>query len=188
MVLESKSRKTILLLAALLFALLISRLYKSEHLPGSPVPTPLVVEVLGDVPTPGVHLIDPIKPFIKEAMRAAGLSEAASRVIDAAGPDASFLPLRSGQTVRITKLPADGFRVEVGLMPAAARLVLGEKLDLNSVAHEDLLLIPGMRPNLAAAIVSRRSNRLWFVLDDLQEVPGIGPGLVKRWKDYLEVR
>jgi DNA uptake protein ComE-like DNA-binding protein len=73
-------------------------------------------------------------------------------------------------------------------MPAAARLVLGEKLDLNSVSQEDLLLIPGMRPNLAAAIVNRRGNEPWVALDDLQEVPGIGPGLVRKWKDHLEVR
>jgi DNA uptake protein ComE-like DNA-binding protein len=45
-----------------------------------------------------------------------------------------------------------------------------------------------MRPDLAAAIVSRRGKSPWTGLDDLREVPGIGPGLVKRWKDYLEVR
>lgn len=188
MPLEPRSLKAIALLAVLLFALLMSRMVGNGHSPSEPVPVPLVVEVLGDVRAPGTYLIDPAKPFVKEALHAAGLSEPSSSITDGAGRDASLLPLQNGRSLRVTRTPEGTCSVDIGLMPAAARLVLGEKLDLGSVAEEDLLLIPGMRPDLAAAIVSRRNRAPWAALDDLREIPGIGPRLVERWKDYLEVR
>jgi DNA uptake protein ComE-like DNA-binding protein len=79
--------------------------------------------------------------------------------------------------------------VEVGVeaMPAAARLTLGEKLNVNTSSEEELMLVPQMRAGFAAAIANRRPKSGWESLDDLEEIPGVGPKTVEKWRNYLEV-
>ena len=72
-------------------------------------------------------------------------------------------------------------------MPAAARLAAGQKLDLNTASWNDLLLIPKMRADMAASIVSRREGKLWERVDDLQEIHGIGARTSQAFKQYLQV-
>jgi DNA uptake protein ComE-like DNA-binding protein len=73
-------------------------------------------------------------------------------------------------------------------MDAAARLTLGQKLDLNEAGVAELCLVPGMPAQIAQAIVERRRSKVWRSLDELREISGVGPKTVANWAHYLEAR
>lgn len=70
-------------------------------------------------------------------------------------------------------------------MPAAPRLTLGEKLDVNRASADELMLVPQMKVDAAAAIVNRRRQSCWRSLAELEKIPGVGPKTVERWQLYL---
>jgi DNA uptake protein ComE-like DNA-binding protein len=72
-------------------------------------------------------------------------------------------------------------------MCAAALLVIGKKLNPNDLTKDELSLIPGMRDAFAESIVIRRKEKLWTSIKELDEIPGVGPKTVERWKKYLEI-
>jgi competence ComEA-like helix-hairpin-helix protein len=66
-------------------------------------------------------------------------------------------------------------RRDVGGMRAAVRLLAGLKLDLNRVSAQELELLDGVGPSLAAAIVAAREARGPFAkLEELRDVQGVG--------------
>ena len=70
-------------------------------------------------------------------------------------------------------------------MPAAARLALGEKLNVNEATEDELMLVPQMKVGFASAIINRRSRQKWQRLEELEEISGVGPKTVERWQSYL---
>ena len=90
----------------------------------------------------------------------------------------------AGQQVRV----APGDRVEVSLLAARDRLVLGCPLDLNELSREELQLLSGIGPKLAGRIVAyRRQIKRFGSLGQLTEVRGIGRRLVERLGPLLRV-
>jgi competence ComEA-like helix-hairpin-helix protein len=68
--------------------------------------------------------------------------------------------------------------------PAAAKLEAG--IDPNVAPAEDLVLLPGVGPSLARAIVAYRQQHGRFRrAEDLLAVPGIGPRTLARFRSYL---
>jgi len=65
-----------------------------------------------------------------------------------------------------------------------ARLLFGERLDVNRSAERALQVIPGIGPARAAAIVAGRPYR---TVADLERLHGIGPRTVERMAGYLTV-
>ncbi len=61
-------------------------------------------------------------------------------------------------------------------------------VDLNTAARSDLLLVPGMTQRRADAIISFRSGRLFHSVDELANVPGIGPVAVETLRPWITVR
>jgi len=69
--------------------------------------------------------------------------------------------------------------------------VLSERglLDLNRATLEDLVQLPGIGPELAGRIVDfRQRNGGFHEPDDLLAVPGIGPGIVEKIRNRVRVR
>ena len=96
--------------------------------------------------------------------------------------------VQSGQRIRVThRNPPDSPEIELELIDAAARLTLGLKLDPNEASAEELCLIPQMKPEIASQIVMRRAKKPWRELQELQEITGVGPRTLEKWKEYLEV-
>jgi competence protein ComEA len=175
----------IALLATLIFSVLLVRYYRKD-LPLLDFPlVPETIAVMGDVKRPGNYLLE-------------GTQVTAARAIEAAGGLRDSLPgevltesaareIRGGQQVHVLWSETGVRELRIEPMPAAARITLGEKLNVNTASEEELMLVPLMKAGFSAAIVNRRSEGNWQSVDALEEIPGVGPKTVERWKNYLEV-
>jgi len=170
-------RIAIVLLAITLTAGLLWRSYRKQAPLPANRPSPVIVEVKGDVPLPGIHLLEHGRATVLDALSAAGRTGNLPR---------SERALQSGESVRVVNR-GTGVRVEVGRMAAAARLACGLKIDINSASEKDLLLVPQMRPHIASAIVTRRERKAWKNVEELREIHGIGFKTVQRLNGFLEV-
>lgn len=144
----------------------------------SPSPS-LTVHVVGEVRHPGIVTV------------AAG-----SRVADVV---AAAGGLRKGAKLGRTNLArtvADGERVEVGTGADAPASAAGSAdsggapapLDLNTATAEQLDGLPGIGPVTAAKILGWRTEHGRFsVVDELAEVPGIGPKTLEELRPLVRV-
>jgi competence protein ComEA len=175
----------IMVLATLIYSILFVRFYRKE-LPPSGIPSiPLIVAVEGDIKRPGSYLLEGPEVNVREVIEVAGgLRHGIPEEISG---DSAWLKIRNGQLVHVARSGPGPVEIRVGMMPAAARLTLGEKLDLNKATEEELLLVPQMKVGFAAAIIDRRNRQEWQRLDELEEISGIGPKTVEKWRNYLEV-
>jgi competence protein ComEA len=136
-------------------------------------PPPLtVVEVRGEVPSPGHHALSGA-PSVHGALRAAG-------VTTPGGPDAA---LEAG--TRVVLEPGGAVRLE----RMDELVVVGLPVDINHASVEALATVPGLRRPMAEGIVARRTELGPFTdLSELVEVKGIGPATLKELRPFLEVR
>lgn len=155
---------------------------------GVPAPVELVVHVAGAVIRPGiVHLA--VGARVVDAIEAAG------GVADDADLDQLNLaaPLGDGVQVRV---PHQGETVPSPISPAsigpgggaAGAPPVPTVVDLNRATAAELEQLPGIGPSLAAAIVTWRTEHGPFKrIDDLLEVPGIGPAKLASLADHVSV-
>jgi competence protein ComEA len=174
----------IAILAAIIGSTLLGRsLYKdatSSDVPSSPV----MVTVEGDVREPGTYLLEGPEVTVGRALGAAGGLR--SGITKAVAAEIAAQLIRSGQVVSVSASGQGPVVIRVAAMPAAARLMLGGKLNVNTSSEEELMLVPQMKAGFAAAIVNRRRKSSWQSLDELEEIPGVGPKTVEKWRPYLE--
>lgn len=166
--------------AAAVAILLVSALWARREEAGrqGKAVRPEIVEVRGEVRNPGTYLLEGTSATVAGALAAAG-DIPAEQIREAS------LPVRTGQVIHAARNASGGYDVRLEPMPAASRLALGLKLDLNDASEEDLLLVPGMKPQFAGEIVRRRRQAAWTRVEDLTVLSGVGPAGVKRWREYL---
>jgi len=129
----------------------------------------VLVEVVGEVRHPGVHLLDP--PTVASALAAAG--GATSGVPHTALPGG----------VRVV-VHAEGARVTT----AADPLLLGHRVDLNEHGAEALLTLHGVGEGTAAALLEDRARRgPFYAKADLLRVRGVGPATLDSLSPYVTV-
>ncbi len=77
-----------------------------------------------------------------------------------------------------------------GAMPSAPqRLLLGQKLDLNTVSETDLARVPGVGPSLARRLVREREATGRFVSwEQVAGVPGVGAARLGTLQATTELR
>jgi len=133
---------------------------------------PVLVHVAGAVKRPGVYrLRDGAR--VRDAMRAAGGARRGA-----------FL-----EAVNLAARLVDGEQVVVPARGAAAALPGASRpvtLHLNSATAEQLDALDGIGPAIAARIVDYRSAHGGFrTLDELGEVPGIGPARLEALREHV---
>jgi len=125
-----------------------------------------LVHVAGAVRRPGVYSIGPGARVVEVIRRAGG----PTRRADLAALNLAAT-LQDGQQVLV---PA---RVAAGAAAPAAGAAAGGPVRLSSATAADLDALDGIGPTLAARIVEWRSAHGGFAsVDQLLDVPGIGPG------------
>jgi competence protein ComEA len=129
----------------------------------------VLVEVVGDVRRPGVHLIDP--PTVASAVAAARGPRAG--VSDEAIPGGVRVVV-DGRVARVT--------------PAEDPLLLGHRVDLNTSGRMALVALHGVGPGTAAAILEDRARRGPFYAEaDLLRVRGVGPATLESLSPFITV-
>lgn len=106
----------------------------------------------------------------------------------------SVVGLATGyRTHRTTQRVADdsheGHNQDAPAFVESARWLEGERLDLNRATQDDLQLLPGVGPTLAARILEDRQRRgAYRTVEELTRVPGIGPRKVEAIRRLATVK
>lgn len=153
-----------------------------------PTPAPLMVHVAGAVVSPGVYRLPP-DSRAQQAIDAAGgpTADADLQAINLAAPvsDGGYLwvPSQIVATAAIT--------VAVRAATPTAALVRSDSLQLvniNTASQEELESLPGIGPALARQIIAYRTvNGPFKSIEDILDVPGIGPKTFEKIKDLITV-
>lgn len=165
------------ILLGLLFAAVILLVIRQpsgqpiEILP-APLPLPLVVDVSGQVLSPGVYSLPP-GARVSEAIAAAG------GLLDDADPSMINLAARVKDGDKVW-IPAEGSLSSIPL-PESSRNSSVTTINLNTASAQDLETLPGIGEVKANEIVAyREEHGLYLSIDDLLNVPGIGPELLEK--------
>jgi competence protein ComEA len=137
-----------------------------------PTSTPgmLTVYVSGAVATPGVYLL-------QEGSRV----EAA---IQAAG---GFIPGAETESINLAALLEDGEQINVPGIVSPGHINAG-RVNINTASVSELDALPGIGLTTAQMIVDYRlQNGPFQIIQDIQNVPGIGPATYDRIKDYITI-
>jgi competence protein ComEA len=185
-----------ILLGALLTLLTIGAIYlvsaqprgKPIELPTSPAPLPLKVYITGAVAAPGVYSV-PRLSRIENAIQAAGgfLETADTQKINLASK------LIDGEEVVVPFISQNTSTNNPNLPPAPATIIqaspsIDNPLDINTATVEQFDSLPGIGALKAQQIITyRQQNGPFSKTDDLQNVPGIGPGIFAKLKDLITV-
>lgn len=150
-----------------------------------PVPTekPIVVQVSGAVPRPGVYAL------------AKG-----SRVQDAISAAGGFLAEANKTGINLARALEDGEQVDIPFMEGASPVILEgpaateapvtstELININFASQAELESLPGIGPTTAKKIIDyREQNGTFLTTEDIINVSGIGPGTYERIKDLITV-
>ncbi len=164
-----------LALGGLLWIVARSPRGNSVELLPPPTPAPLVVDVAGAVPRPGVYEL-PGGSRVKDAVQAAGgfLAEADKSTINLAAP------LEDGQKLEIPFLAgAEPLGVPPTFEPA-------ELININTATLEELASLPGIGPTLAQRIIDyRETYGDFYFIEDIMNVSGIGPATFENIQDLI---
>ena len=211
-------QRILFVLALLILGILYFKFYYPPHSsPPEEILRETVIEVSGEVRSPGVYLFQN-PPTLKEAVeRAGGLKEAAqfdtassseiletgtlltvvkeSSAISRFPPHPSPLPpgereKNEGPLSRggIRGIKDEEIKIRISRMAANKLLVFSIPLDLNRVSIEDLCLIPGIGESLAQEIITYRERRKGVrSVEELKNVKGIGEKKYRVFKSYFSV-
>jgi competence ComEA-like helix-hairpin-helix protein len=157
--------------------------FRQSPQPKQLAPMGVVVQVSGKVCAPGIYFFDQSVTVSEAVARAGGLNSFLK-------PESGWTGLRVGNGRRLHIVADAGGigRVRLGWMTVSRLLVLGLSLDVNQASVEELILVPGISRRLAKRIIARRQRLGGFSrMEDLVDVKGIGPGSLRRLRQYLTV-
>lgn len=148
-----------------------------------PTAAPLAVHVNGAVASPGVYWLPP-GSRVAQAIQAAGgaLPQADEQALNLAAP------LHDGEQVRV---PTQAREETAWPTSEASRSLLAPSgapslININTATQSELESLPGIGPVLAQRIIEYRQAHGPFTrLEDLLNVPGIGPKTFERIKDLI---
>ena len=148
-----------------------------------PVPTekPIVVQISGAVPRPGVYAL-PEGARVQDVISAAGgfLAEADKEFINLAQL------LEDGERIDIPYI--EGFSAVIPTPEVNPITVSSDLININTAASFELEALPGIGPTLAGRIVAYRdANGPFQSIEDIKDVSGIGDVLFERFKDMITV-
>ena len=150
-----------------------------------PTPSPIQVFVTGAVNKPGVYQLAPGNRY-HDAIRAAGgfRSDAISETINLAAL------LQDGIQITVNSLSdSQGLTDQNDIASRGNSLLTVEGLiNINTATQSELETLPGIGPAISEDIIAyRESEGIFIIIEDVQKVPGIGPGIFGQIKDLITV-
>lgn len=148
----------------------------------TPCDDPVLIQVAGDVRSPGVHTFCH-RPDLQELMKRVGETGSYRW-----SPD----PLKmktfpSGIKVLVRKEGKE-YILSFMEMSAFSKMTLGLPISLNRENEEGLRALPGIGPALARAIVRERAERGGFnSLDEMIDIKGVGNRLLEKIRPFLRL-
>ncbi|MGQ9647035.1 MAG: helix-hairpin-helix domain-containing protein [Thermodesulfobacteriota bacterium] len=171
-------------LALFILALLYFKFYFRPSLPPDETYPEVVLEIVGEVQKPGIHIFKNPPTLIEAVQKAGGLKES---VLFERHPCSEVV--ETGTLLTVTRKSSKEIKITSARMDARKLLTFSIPLDLNRVSVEDLCLIPGIRPPLAREIVTYRERRRGFLsVEELKNVKGIEEKKYQSLKALLTVR
>lgn len=177
---QRRALAVVAILAVGLSGFLILKPHKAEAI--TPVvtsivaPPMLVIDVQGEVKTPGVYEL-PINSRVNDAIKAAGGAKS--------NADLSFINqarlIKDGEQIYIDKksFGSANFRRNI----AATGVI-----NINRATAKELDKLPGIGPVIAGRIVEyRKINGFFQSIDDLKKVQGIGASTLEKFKSKIRV-
>lgn len=165
------------------------------QLAAQPTPSPLIVYVTGAIRQPGVIAL-PAGSRVTDAIEAAG---GLAPEADASGVNLAA-PVHDGQHLVIPRagevLPTQPASATAAAQPGAKAppatptpaYTADLPLNLNTATQADLETLPSIGPTRAQAILAYREAHGAFArIEDLLNVPGIGPTLFERIKALITI-
>lgn len=130
----------------------------------------IVVDVKGDVQTPGLVTLS-----------------AGARVADAIAAAGGVIQGADVTTINLAEKLSDGQMIFIGdaqSMPSNS----DPRINLNLATETELDSLPGVGPVMAGRIIAwRDSNQKFHSIEELQEVPGIGPKVFANLKPLVRI-
>jgi len=152
----------------------------SASVGATPTGAPLIVDVAGWVHRPGVYEFDPGARVIDAVEQAGGARE---------GADLALLnlaaPLTDGQQILVPKEGQAPAAAPGGAVPGGST---GTLVNVNTADATALETLNGVGEVLAAAIITYRDEQGPFTsVEQLEEVPGIGPSTLEEIRDQVTI-
>jgi competence protein ComEA len=148
--------------------------YPIQLLP-TPTKANITIYVDGAVTHPGLYTLSPT-----------------SRVADAISAAGGLTAQADTSSVNMAARLSDGQKVQILVLgqstPTPAVVSSQNPIDINTATVDQLITIPGIGETKAAAIIAyREQNGPFSTAEDIQNVPGIGPGIYADIKEYIMV-
>jgi competence protein ComEA len=161
-------------------------------LPPTPSPAAIAVYVIGAVNTPGVV-------YIPHQSRVLNAIEAAGGFSTDADADAVNLAARvtDGERISILSRSASATKTALTSTASAANVKGGTivtpsvvfPINLNTATQAELEALPTIGPTKAAQIMAYRQKIGTFIkIEEIQNVPGIGPETFEKIKDLITLQ
>jgi len=177
-------QKILFILALLILVITYFRFYYHPILSApEEIVREIVVEVSGEVQSPGIYIFrNP--PTLRESIEKAGGLKGPA-IFD---KDSFSEILETGTLLTIKRESPQEIKIKMGRMEAHKLLVFFIPLDLNRVSAQDLCLIPGIGESLAREILAYRERRRGFrSVEELKNVKGIGEKKYQSLKTFFIV-
>lgn len=150
-----------------------------------PTPLPIQVYVTGAVNKPGVYALD-VNDRVQDAIDAAGgfSQDSISNTINLAAP------LQDGVQISVPSIFGSQESSEDSSSGTRGSSLLTSEflININTATQFELEILEGIGPVIATEIISYRQSEGDFEsIEDLQKVPGIGPGIFENIKDQITV-
>lgn len=130
----------------------------------------IVVDIKGDVLSPGLVTLP-----------------AGARVADAIASAGGVTPSADVTGINLAERLSDGQMIFIG-NAQSMELSSDPRINLNLASESDLDSLPGVGPVMAGRIIAwRESNQRFHSIEELQEVPGIGPKVFANIKPLVRI-
>jgi competence protein ComEA len=139
-------------------------------------PPLLVVDVQGEVSTPGVYEL-PINSRVNDAIKAAG----------GAKPNADLSFINQARLIK----DGEQIYIEGKSTPSTSNhrsSIVSGIININRATAKELDKLPGIGPVIASRIIEyRKTNGFFQSIDDLKKVQGIGASTLEKFKSKIRV-